>query len=62
MRIVEVASPEELAEARELILEHAASVGIDFNFQSFDEEVAQLPGQYARRGGGLPVAGEGRQG
>ncbi|HEV7904123.1 MAG TPA: GNAT family N-acetyltransferase [Pyrinomonadaceae bacterium] len=47
MRIVEAVSPQEVAEARELILELAAWVGINFNFQNFEEEVAGLPGKYA---------------
>jgi ribosomal protein S18 acetylase RimI-like enzyme len=52
MRIVEVVSPQEVAEARELILELAAWVGINFNFQNFDAEVAGLPGLYAPPAGG----------
>lgn len=47
MEIVEAISPQEVAEVRELILELAAWVGINFNFQNFDAEVAGLPGQYA---------------
>ena len=47
MEIVEAVSPQEVAEVRELILELAAWVGINFNFQNFDAEVAGLPGLYA---------------
>lgn len=52
MRIVEAVTPQEVAEARELILELAAWVGINFNFQNFDAEVAGLPGLYAPTAGG----------
>jgi ribosomal protein S18 acetylase RimI-like enzyme len=52
MRIVEAVSPEELNGVRELILEHAARVGVNFNLQNFDEELAQLPGQYALQASG----------
>jgi ribosomal protein S18 acetylase RimI-like enzyme len=48
-----------LDEVRALIREHAAAVGINFNLQNFDEEVAHLPGQYALSAGGcLLVAKE----
>ena len=52
MQIVEAASTEDLAGVRELILEHAAWVGVNFNLQNFDEELAQLPGQYAPQAAG----------
>ncbi|MGO9168000.1 MAG: GNAT family N-acetyltransferase [Candidatus Sulfotelmatobacter sp.] len=40
-------SPTQIAQARELFLEYAQSLGFSLCFQNFDKELAGLPGDYA---------------
>jgi putative acetyltransferase len=54
--IREVSTAIELAHARELIREYAASLDTDLCFQGFDSEMANLPGSYARPRGCLLLA------
>jgi ribosomal protein S18 acetylase RimI-like enzyme len=48
--------PEQIAQARELFLEYANSLGFSLCFQNFDKEFANLPGDYAPPEGGLLLA------
>jgi len=46
----------QIAQARELFLEYAKSLGFSLCFQSFDKELTELPGEYAPPDGRLLLA------
>jgi GNAT superfamily N-acetyltransferase len=54
--ILQASSPEQIAQARELFLEYAKSLGFSLCFQNFDAELESLPGDYAPPGGRLMLA------
>jgi putative acetyltransferase len=56
--IREASTPVDVALARALFVEYARWLAVDLCFQGFDEELATLPGAYARPLGRLLVAGE----
>lgn len=59
--IEEAESPEAVADLRALLLEYEADIGVDLCFQGFQEELASLPGSYARPNGRLFVARSGKE-
>ena len=61
LKIVQAGTSEEVAQARALFEEYAASLDFDLHFQNFREELAGLPGEYAEPLGCLLVAWQGDQ-
>jgi putative acetyltransferase len=54
--LVQAESPAQVAQARELFLEYAHSLGVNLCFQDFEQELAALPGHYAPPHGRLLLA------
>jgi len=58
LTFVQAESPAQIAQARELFLEYAQSLGFSLCFQNFDKELAGLPGDYAPPEGRLLLVGD----
>ncbi len=56
LEIIESVTPGQIAEVKSLFLEYAQSLGFSLCFQSFDKELAELPGMYAPPEGRLLLA------
>jgi len=56
VQITQAHTPEQIAGVRELFLEYARSLNFSLCFQSFDQELASLPGEYAPPSGRLLLA------
>jgi putative acetyltransferase len=56
LSLAQAEAPPQIAQARELFLEYAQSLGFSLCFQNFDQELAGLPGDYAPPDGRLLLA------
>jgi putative acetyltransferase len=61
LAITQAESEPQIAQIGELFLEYAASLAFSLCFQSFDQELAGLPGDYARPSGRLLLALHGNE-
>lgn len=59
--LVEAESSQQIAAVRALFLEYANSLNFSLCFQSFEKELAELPGEYAPPEGRLLLAGHDSQ-
>jgi putative acetyltransferase len=59
MNLIQASSTEQVQQVRQLFVEYAAWLGINLCFQNFDEELAELPGDYAPPSGRLFLADDG---
>ena len=58
LRIAQAITKSDIEQARTLFEEYAAGLGISLCFQNFDQELANLPGDYAPPSGRLLLARE----
>ena len=56
LAVTQAETPAQIAQARELFLEYAQSLGFSLCFQNFDQELSGLPGDYAPPEGRLLLA------
>lgn len=61
MKIKPVQTEREVEEVRDLFHEYEAFLNIDLCFQSFEEELASLPGEYSHPNGELIIALDGKR-
>jgi putative acetyltransferase len=59
IRIFEARWPDDRATVEALFREYVASLAEDISFQNVDDELASLPGKYARPGGVVLIARDG---
>ncbi|HEX8922892.1 MAG TPA: GNAT family N-acetyltransferase [Pyrinomonadaceae bacterium] len=56
IKFIQAETPSQINEARSLFIEYSERLGIDLCFQSFEKELAELPGRYAPPDGRLLLA------
>lgn len=56
LRVIQVHSQEEIQQVKILLSEYASSLDFDLSFQNFEDELENLPGEYALPSGAILLA------